>query len=209
MKTRSEEILEAFLAASAVPFEKIAEDTQYRPDYLVSPGQVKLIFEVKELTENKKFGVVDDPAKPYIKSFSNILGEHVRRSIAGSKKQIQYGANQGIPSALLIYNVFDRVFQDVGTSDLDFIAAMYGELTIAIDKATHQTSEIFNGKNQSLQSGKNTSFSAVGRLSDRNGKTTLTLFENIYAQVPLPFDQLPPCFDVRRAEISNEPLSFG
>jgi hypothetical protein len=208
LKNKSEEILEAFLAANGVPFEKIAEDTTHRPDYLVFLGQVKLIFEVKELTENKKFGVVNDPANPHVKGFSNTLGEHVRRSIAGSKKQIQYGANQGIPSALLIYNVFDRVHQDVGTSDWDFNAAMYGELTIAIDKRTHQTSEIFNGKNQSLQSGKNTSFSAVGRLCDRNGKTTVTLFENIYAQVKLPFEHLPPCFDVRRAELSTEPLSF-
>jgi hypothetical protein len=208
MKTRSEEILEAFLAANAVSFQKIAEDTTHRPDYLVSLGEARLILEVKELAEDDKFGVVDDPARPYIKSFSGTIGEHVRRRIAGSKKQIQYGAKQGIPSVLLIYNLLDRAFQDFGTSDLDFVAAMYGELTIAIDKGTQQTSEIFNGKNQSLQAGKNTSFSAVGRLRDRNGKTTVTLFENVYAQVRLPVEHLPRCFDLWRAEISTDPLSF-
>lgn len=30
------------------------------------------------------------------------VGDHVRRRIEGAKKQIQYGANQGIPSLLLI-----------------------------------------------------------------------------------------------------------
>jgi hypothetical protein len=209
MKTRSEEILEAFLAANAVPFEKIAEDTTQRPDYLVSVGELKLIFEVKELTEDDKFGVIDNPAHPHIKSFKSKIGEHVRRRIAGSKKQIQFGAKQGIPSVLLIYNILDRVFQAFGTGDQDFIAAMYGEFTIAIDKNTHEASEMFNGQNQSLQPKKNTSFSAVGRLCDRNGKTTVTLFENIYAQVKLPFQHLPPCFDVRRVEVSTDPLSFS
>ena len=209
MKTRSEEILEAFLAANAVPFEKIAEDTTHRPDYLLSIGDIKLIVEVKELTQDEKVGVIDDPAHPHIQSFSGTsIGEHVRRRIAGSKKQIQYGAKLGFPSVLLIYNVLDRVFQAFGTGDEDFIAAMYGEFTIAIDKNTHEASEMFNGKNQSLQPGKNTSFSAVGHLCDRNGKTTVTLFENIYAQVKLPFERLPPCFRVRRFEVSTEPLSF-
>jgi len=40
MKTKSEEILEVFLAVSAVPCEKIAEDAKCRPDYLASSPQV-------------------------------------------------------------------------------------------------------------------------------------------------------------------------
>ena len=56
---------------------------------------------------------------------------------------------------------------------------------------------MFNGKNQSLQVAKNTSFSAVGRLCDRGGKTTVTLFENIFALVKVPF------------EVSRELRSFG
>jgi hypothetical protein len=176
---------------------------------LVLIGSAKLIFELKELTKNEKFGVVDDPAHPHIKNFSGTLGEHVRRRIVGAKKQVQYGAKQGIPSVLLIYNTLDREFQRFGTDDMDFIAAMYGEYTILIDKDTRQASEMFNGKNQSLQQDKNTSFSAVGRLSDRGGKTTLTLFENIFAHVKIPYEQLPPCFEVRRAEVSVDPLSFS
>jgi hypothetical protein len=209
MKTKSEQIFEDFLAANNVTVEKIEEATTHRPDYLVSIGDAKVIFELKELTKDEKFGGVDDPANPHVKSRSGAIGEHVRRAIAGSKKQIQYGAKQGIPSVLLIYNAFDRVFQMFGTDDTDFIAAMYGEYTIRIDKNTRQASEIFNGKKQSLQQGKNTSFSAVGRLCDRGGKTTVTLFENTFALVGVPYEQLPPCFDVRRCEVSSEPLSFS
>jgi hypothetical protein len=68
---------------------------------------------------------------------------------------------------------------------------------------------MFNGKNQSLQEGKNTSFSAVGRLCDRGGKTTVTLFENVFSKLTVPYEQLPACFEVRRVEVSTEPLSFA
>ena len=99
------------------------------------------------------------------------------------------------------------MFQAFGTEDMDFTAAMYGEYTVRINKNTRETSDWFNGKNQLLQkSNKNTSFSAVGRLCDRSGETTVTLFENVFAKVKIPYDQLPPCFDVRRVEVSTEPL---
>jgi hypothetical protein len=209
MKTQSEQLFEDFCAAHDLQFEKIEEGTSPRPGYSVSIGGGKLIFELKELTEDENFGVVKDPAHPNIKSHSRTLREHVRRRIEGSRKQIQFGAKQGIPSVLLIYNNLDPVFQSFGTEDMDFTAAMYGAYTILIDKNSRQSSEMFNGKDQSLQEHKNTSFSAVGRLSDRGGKTAVTLFENVFAQVKAPYEHLPSCFDVRRAKVSTEPLSFS
>ena len=205
MKTKSEELFGRFLTDNNLTFEKIKENKTPRPGYLVSVGSTQHIFELKELAEDESFGVVEDPAHPHIKSHSRTLGDHVRRRIESSKKQIQYGAKQGIPSVLLIYNDVDLVFQMFGTEDMDFTAAMYGEFTILIDKATRQSSEMFNGKNQSLHERKNTSFSAVGRLCDRGGKTTVTLFENVFSKVKVPFDLLPPCFEVRRVAVSTEP----
>jgi hypothetical protein len=209
MRTKSEELFEKFLDDNNLAFEKIKEDTTPRPDYLVSVGNTKIIFELKELAEDDNFGVVKDADYPHIKSYSRTVGDHVRRRIESSKKQIQYGAKQGIPSVLLIYNNLDPVFQTFGTEPMDFTAAMYGEFTIMIDRSTRQSSEMFNGKNQLLQERKNTSFSAVGHLCDRGGSTTVTLFENVFSKVKAPYDQLPPCFEVRRVEVSTEPLSFA
>jgi hypothetical protein len=209
MRTKSEELFEKFLDDNNLAFEKIKEGTTPRPDYLVSVGNAKVIFELKELTEDENFGVVKDPAHPHIKSHSRTVGDHVRRRIESSKKQIQYGAKQGIPSVLLIYNNVDPVFQAFGTEDMDFIAAMYGEFTIMLDKSTRQSSEMFNGKNQLLQERKNTSFGAVGRLCNRGGDTTVTLFENVFSKVTVPYGCIPPCFEVRRVEVSTEPLSFA
>jgi hypothetical protein len=206
MKTKSEGEFEGFLATNNLPFEKIKEDTTPRPDYRVSVDGCEIIFEVKELAEDENFGVVKDPVHPQIKSSSRTMGDHIRRRIESSKKQIQFGADQGIPSILLIYNNIDPVFQDFGTEPMDFAAAMYGAYTIFVNRETRTASDWFNGKDQMLQESKNTSFSAVGHLCDRDGKTTVTLYENVFAKVKVPYSQLPACFDVRRIDLSTDPL---
>lgn len=114
----------------------------------------------------------------------------------------------GIPSILIIYNKLDPL-QMFGTDDFDFTSAMYGAYTFLIDTKTRETSEPFNGKHASLQPEKSTSFGAVGRLADRMGEPTVALFENAYAKVQVPYDELPACFEVKRVEISREPLSFA
>jgi hypothetical protein len=209
VKTKSEEVFETFLNKNGVRFDKIEEAASSRPDYLLHLEDLDVIFEVKELEKDDNFGVVSDQSSPHIKSHSRKIGDHVRRRIDGARRQVQYGANQGIPSILLIYNTLDPVFQAFGTEDMDFVTAMYGEYTMLLNKDTGKNSELFNGKNQLLQESKNTSFSAVGRLCDRGGKTTVTLFENIFAKVKVPYERLPSFFDVRRAEVSTAPLDFS
>jgi len=81
VRTKSEELFEKFLDDGNLAFEKIKEDTTPRPDYLVSVGNAKIIFELKELAEDENFGVVKDPAHPHIKSHSRTVGDHVRRRI--------------------------------------------------------------------------------------------------------------------------------
>ena len=201
MKTKSEEIFERFLNTNSLVFEKIKEAASRRLDYHVTVGNMQLNFEVKELTIDKNFGVVDNPSTPHIKSHSRTPGDHIRDRIEDSRRQIQYGAKQGIPSILLVYNDLDPVFQMFGTEDTDFIAAMDGEYTVLLDKTTGTISEVFNGRKQSFQECKNTSFSAVGRLSDCAGQLRVTLFENVFAKVQLPFEVMPACFDVRRIQL--------
>jgi hypothetical protein len=203
-KTKSEHLFETFLAANGLPFERIEEDVSPRPDYCVSIGDSKIVFELKELAEDESFEVVKDPSLPYLKFSSRTLGDHLRRRIAASRKQIQYGAKQlGLPSALLVYNCLDPL-QMFGTEDMDFIAAMYGEYTVMLNRE-NRSSDWFNGNKQLLQREKNTSFSATGRLCDRGGGITVTLFENVFAKVKISYDNLPPCFDVRRIQISTGP----
>lgn len=100
MKTKSESLFEGFLTTNNLPFEKIKEENTLgalRPDYRVSVGGSEIIFEIKELTEDENYGVVKDLAHPNIKSNSRTSGDHVRRRIESSKKQIQFGARRESP----------------------------------------------------------------------------------------------------------------
>lgn len=208
MKTKAEQLFEDFLTGNSLGFEKIKEASTPRPDYYVLLGELKLVFELKELAEDDNFGMMKDPQHPHIKSNSRTVGEHIRRRIERSKRQVRYGAEQSLPSVLLIYNSLDPVFQAFGTETHDFIAAMYGEYTIMLNPHTKTASEWFNGRNQMLQVEKNTSFSAIGHLCDSGGTTTVRLFQNVFAKVRVPFEALPACFDVQKIEVSFEPLTL-
>jgi hypothetical protein len=209
MKTTSETVFESFLTENNLSFERIEEQDSPRPDYLVHIAGLKLLCEVKELGEDDNFGVVKDPSTPFLKHYSRTLGDHIRSKIGAARKQIQFGADQGIPSVLLVYNNIDPLYMS-GTEDMDFIAAMYGEYTLLLDTKTLTTIDSFQGRNcmmagwkdTSSAERKNTSFGAVGRLYTIRGKLTVTLFDNVFAKVKIPYDALPPCFEVKPIEIT-------
>jgi hypothetical protein len=206
MNTKSEELFEAFLTSHGVRFsriEEVKEKGARRPDYLVEVGDLRIVFEVKQLGDDD-----DDQHAQLTGVWEGTPGAKLRRCINRSKKQIQFGADRGVASVLLVYNNADPAF-NCGTDELDFRTAMHGELTTLIDKQTQETSEFFHGGKNEMQESKNTSFSAVGHLCNRGGTTAITLWENAYAKVRIPFEQLPPCFVVRRVEINNDPLSFS
>jgi len=108
-------------------------------------------------------------------------------TMVSAKKQIEFGAEQGVPAILLIYDNIDPVFQGFGTEPMDFTAAMYGVYTIIINRETKTASDWFNGKGQMLRESKKTSFSAVGHLCDRGGTTMVTPYENVFAKIKVPY----------------------
>jgi hypothetical protein len=189
MKTTSELAFESFLKENNLTFEKIEEKTTRRPDYLVQIGDVKLIFEIKELARDKDFAVG-----------SRTIGDHVRRKIDEARGQVRYAAAQGIPAVLLVYNNLDPHYS-FGTEDHDFVTAMYGEYTLNLNRSTGAIVDSFHGRNQSMREGRNTEFSAVGRLKQGSKRMLVTLWENHYAQVKLLYEKLPTCFDVKRVNI--------
>lgn len=64
-----------------------------------------------------------------------------------------------------------------------------------------RVADAFHSRDQAVAVGKNTSFSAIGRLAPRAGRMMVTVFENAFAKVKLPHESLPTCLDVRRVEI--------
>jgi hypothetical protein len=185
MKTTSELAFESFLGENSLTFEKIEEakeDGARRPDYLVQIGDIKLMFEIKGLN---------------FAGGNRTIGDHVRRTINEARGQVRYATEQGIPAILLVYNNLDQLFSS-GIEDHDFETAMYGERTLLLDPGTGSTVDAFHGQNQSMREAWNTEFGAIGRLSRGSERMIVTLFENVFAQVKVPFEKLPTCFDVIR-----------
>ena len=195
-KTLSEEIFEKFLHDNGLDFSKIKETRSPRPDYLVKIDDFQIVFEVKELAEDDNF------RNEQFSVSSRTVGDHIRKKIQTARKQLQFSAKQGIPSILLIYNNIDPMHL-FGTENMDFICAMYGEYTVTIGKSTGKIEDQFYGRNQTLASAKNTSFSAIGKLSPSFGIMKVTIFENIFAKYKIKYNKLPSCFDVINIQIEK------
>jgi hypothetical protein len=195
-KTESEKIFENFLIDNKLKFSKIKEDGSPRPDYMVEISELKMVFEVKELAEDDNF------KSEQFSVSSRTVGAHIRKKIQAARKQIQISAKHELPSILLIYNNIDpsHLF---GTERMDFICAMYGEYTVVIDKSNGKIVDNFHGRNQSFAAAKNTSYSAVGRLSPHFGVMKATLFENVFAKYKIQYNKLPSCFDFITIQIEN------
>ncbi len=188
--TRSEAAFEDFLHAHNLPFERVAEADTPRPDYRVTIGALSLMFEVKELTKDASFRQGTS---------SRTIGDHIRSKITQSRKQIRFGSDQGIPSIMLVYNDIDPMHM-FGTENHDFTDAMYGARTLLMDKESLRVVDVFHGREKSFSPTTKTYFSALGRLAPCRDQMTVTLFQNLHAAVPLPYDALPLCFEIIRYE---------
>jgi hypothetical protein len=198
-QTLSEQLFEDFCVAHQLDWERLSPSSQKgesMPDYAIRIDETTIEVEIKEIESRE--GLNEDG------SGSRIVGKHVRGAIDAARKQVQTSAGRGNPSLLLIYNAIDN-WQLFGTEEHDFLAAMYGEITVrfALDKDSF--SSAFHGKNARLMHDKNRSFSSVGHLKKiASAATEITLYENIYARIQMPFARMPACFEIKRIEIASD-----
>ena len=193
-KTKSEDLFEKFLDENCISYERIKVAGQGRSmDYLLIINGYEVAFEIKEISKDENFKA---------DLSSRTVGAHIRAKISKGKKQIQSVARNGVPAVLLIYNNLDPMHL-FGTENHDFMAAMHGELTVRISKRSNKIIDMFHGHNKSFSKGKNTSFSAVGRLRPCQGRLEVTLFDNPWARVKLDYAKLPDCFEIQYVYIDN------
>ncbi len=191
-KTISEQIFEDFCAQNRVDFQRIPESSEKTPDYHIQIDGAAIAVEIKQLEKMSGFNTLGVS--------SRTVGSHVRKQISEARGQMQSAAKVGIPSILLIHNATDPL-QLFGTEQHDFICAMYGDLTIRIGLRDLRKSESFHGRNAKIRFDTNTSFSGVGHLKKDRAGVKITVYENVYAAHPLPFDSLPSCIEVVRITI--------
>ncbi len=192
-KTQSELLFESFCDTNGLSWTRVDEASTPTPDYLVSMSSGRVYFEIKQIDEDTNF------RRPGGVS-SRTVGDHVRSKINEARAQVQSGAALGIPSVLLIYNNLDPL-QLFGTERHDFIAAMYGELTVVLKRG--KTVDAFQGRNSTLRQDHNSSFSAVGHLRSSPTGATVEIYENIFARNRLDPSALPDALGFLRIEVTE------
>jgi hypothetical protein len=192
-KTRSEILFESFCDANGLSWARVDETSTPTPDYVVTMSGGKVYFEIKQIDDDANF------RKPSGVS-SRTVGDHVRSKINEARAQIQAGAALGVPSVLLIHNNLDPL-QIFGTERHDFIAAMYGEMTVLLKNG--KIVDLFPGRNSALRQNHNSSFSAVGHLRSSPAGATVETYENIFARNRLDASALPECLGFLRIEVTE------
>jgi len=182
----AETLFESFCESNSLSWERVPVQETPTPDYVVLSNGQYIYFEIKQIDE-------DDNFKTSGSISSRTVGAHIRQRITYSKKQIQVGAKLGALSILLVYNNLDPL-QLFGTEQHDFIAAMYGEMTVELKES--RIVDSYHGRNSSLRLDQNTSFSAVGHLRHSVAGPSVRLYENVFASNSLNTVLLPPCFEV-------------
>lgn len=193
LKPEAETLFESFCESHAVSWERVPVEKTRTPDYVVSSNGQPIYFEVKQIDEDDSFKMPGGVS-------SRTVGSHIRQKILDSRKQVQVGAKLGAPSILLVYNNLDPM-QLFGTEQHDFIAAMYGEMTVELKDS--QIVDSYHGRNSLLRDDHNTSFSAVGHLRHSATGPIVRLYENAFARNSLNVASLPPCFEVVYVEVTQ------
>lgn len=166
---------------------KITECDQPTPDYKVFLNTETIIIEIKQIDKDNEFSK---------EGSSRISGDHIRAKINDkhTRRQAKAAYKIGFPFILLVYNNLDPM-QGFGTEQNDFIAAMYGELTVVLNPKGHSITDSYHGRNQLLRQHKNTSFSAVGFLYQTNVGPAVRTYENAFASNTINYSSLPMCIE--------------
>ena len=191
-KTESELLFEAFCAQNDLDCHRIPTGAEKTCDYMLSFGAVSVLVEIEQIESEKGFtpnGVS-----------SRTVGAHVRHKISEARRQIKTARDANLPALLLIHNTVDPL-QAFGTETHDFICAMYGELTVSL--VNGRVHDSYHGRNAKLRNDENTYFSGVGHLQRLSKGASVKVFENVFAERPLPFDAMPGCIEVVRVEVEH------
>jgi hypothetical protein len=191
VKTKAEILFEDFCNSNGILCERIKEATVPTPDYRILLDNQAVYVEIKQIDKDDNFNFA---------AGSRTVGSHIREKITEARRQVKAGSNTGFPSILLVYNNLDRM-QMFGTEEHDFITAMYGEMTLVLNRSEHRITDSFYGKNRSFAEDKSVYFSAVGLLSNSGGTIRIRIYENVFTQNPLDFSTVPSCIEVTRVRV--------
>lgn len=152
--------------------KKIKEKEEKTPDFEVKTTKGQFIAEVKQFEYDYEFGEV----------LSYTTGNKVRAAIKKAKDQLQ---GHEFPSLLALLDT-----RGMGLTGYEnILSAMYGALTINVNKVTGEAGPMFHGRDAKMRENWNTSISAVAAISysganKQDLKPHIVIYHNMYAKHP-------------------------
>jgi hypothetical protein len=188
-KTLSEQLLEEWFYQNRIEWRRIrvALTPGYRrPDYGISVGGKRCIIEVKEIVPNDEDNEIVEKARSGIIEARWVApGKRLRPAIRSAEGQLRKFSARGFPTIIC---VFDKTasFHDEA---FHVRAAMYGDETlhfaVPVASDTAQFMGSGPGRNAMLRRDERTTVSAVAVLRQHLSGSTIDLFHNPHAAVPI------------------------
>lgn len=192
--TLSECLFENFCKQKGVRFHRIDVGLSQTPDYEIFLPRRKVIAEVKEITPNPTERAAEaDMLRRHTQSVSIIPGERIRGKISDACKQIKSHTKSRYPGLLIL---FDRGLAVGHVDPYQIRVAMYGFETIVLALPSDYNGSPYPierkyGPRRKMTTSHNTSISAVAMLcTHAKEQIELTVYHNIHAAVPLPYNLL-------------------
>ena len=190
MATISEEFFEKFCRDQGINCERIEEDGETSPDYLLRIQDHIIIAEVKEIEKNKEeresYKLLKERGRG--KVLTNEPGDRVRSKIRKASPQIK-ARTEGKYSGILVLFDGGNSFRHLDPYNIRVAMLGLEQIHINIPNNLNQSpysTGISHGPKRKMTENANTSISAIAAMyCDREGTTSINIFHNPYAAIPL------------------------
>lgn len=189
VRTVSERLFEEFCERKVIRCRRVSAGATRTPDYDVFVSRRKVVTEVKEIVPNAVERAADaalSRGKPTVVSFTP--GKRVRGKISDAVPQIKARSKHRYPGLLILY---EDALLPRHVDSYQIRVAMFGfeSVVFAVPADPRQSPYAVGrkfGRGRKMTPDHCTSVSAIGVLSSRAGDTTLTVYHNPHAKIPLP-----------------------
>lgn len=188
-QNRSETLFEIFCDQVGVPWQRVPEESERRPDYEIFLHGVRIFAEVKQLDPNaEEEALAKRTAQGEVVAFGSTPGERIRREVREANRQLKKVASEAFPTVVVIFN---NTPCSLHTDPYAVMTAMQGIDAVEVSVPREPSESLsfgptISGPERGMRSDANTTISAIALLQGENSEDVhLDLYHNRFARCPL------------------------
>ena len=189
--TQSERVFEQFCQENSIRFSRVEVEINTKsPDYEIFPQENRVVLEVKELQENGDDRAAwAQAARSRTHTAFSDPRDRIRRKIKKAAKQLKRRSEGLHPTIVVLFD--NGTFGGIDATDIK--NAMYGDEVVQVTSSSRDDMRVVRklGGGAKCTATDHRSVSAVAALATIGTTIRLSVFHNVFAARPLPFDWLP------------------